>query len=84
MQRTLPHGSFLSTVFDSEDRQRRAGHTVRIIEYALHGSATPVQDSCRLITNILDPEQAPSLELGELYHERWEKLRVSSTSSRRT
>ncbi len=72
VEQTLPDGSFLSTVFDSEDRQRRAGHTVRIIEYTLHDSATPVQDSYRLITNILDPEQAPALELAALYHERWE------------
>jgi len=25
-----------------------------------------------LVTNILDPEQAPALELAALYHERWE------------
>ena len=68
----LPDGSYLSTVFDSEDRQRRAGPVVRVIDYTLHDSATPPQDSYRLVTNILDPEQAPALELAALYHERWE------------
>jgi hypothetical protein len=71
-QQVLPDGSFLSTIFDSEDRPRRAGQTVRVIDYTLHDSATPVQDSYRLITNILDPELAPALELAALYHERWE------------
>jgi hypothetical protein len=72
VERMLPDGSFLSTVFDSEDRQRRAGQVVRVIDYTLHDSATPVQDSYRLVTNILDAEQAPALELAALYHERWE------------
>ena len=45
---------------------------VRVIEYTLKDSATPVQDSYRLVTNILDPEAAPVLELAALYHERWE------------
>ena len=35
-------------------------------------SATPPQDSYRLVTNILDPKRAPALELAALYHERWE------------
>jgi hypothetical protein len=73
IENALPDGSYLSTVFDSEDRQReRVGHTVRVIEYLLSNSATPTQDSYRLVTNILDPEQAPALELAALYHERWE------------
>jgi Insertion element 4 transposase N-terminal/Transposase DDE domain len=72
VQRMLPDGSFLSTVFDSTDSQRRAGQIVRVVEYTLHDSATPVQHSYRLVTNILGPEQAPALELAALYHERWE------------
>lgn len=72
LQRVLPDGSFLSTVFDSQDRHRSAGQIVRVIEYTLHDSATPVQDSYRLVTNLLDPERAPALELAALYHERWE------------
>lgn len=45
---------------------------MRVIDYTLEGSATPVQDSYRLVTNLLDPQDAPALELAALYHERWE------------
>jgi len=73
IERTLPDGSYLSTVFDSGDYKRdRVGQTVRVVEYRLTNSATPTQDSYRLVTNILDPEDAPALELAALYHERWE------------
>ena len=73
VQQELADGSYLSTVFDSEDdRARRSGQQVRVIDYTLKDSATPVQDSYRLVTNILDPEAAPVLELAALYHERWE------------
>jgi Insertion element 4 transposase N-terminal/Transposase DDE domain len=71
-EQVLSDGSYLSTVFDSADSQRRAGQAVRVIDYTLHDSATPPQDSYRLVTNILEPEQAPALELAALYHERWE------------
>jgi Insertion element 4 transposase N-terminal/Transposase DDE domain len=89
VQQALPDGSYLSTVFDSEDTARRRGRTVRVIEYTLHESAVPTQDSYRLITTLLDPKQAPGQELALLYHERWEiegvfdefktHLRASST-----
>ena len=72
VQQGLSDGSYLSTVFDSSDPARRSGQTVRVIDYTLHDSATPVQDSYRLVTNILDPQAAPALELAALYHERWE------------
>jgi hypothetical protein len=68
----LPDGSYLSTVYDSEDRRRQSGVKVRVIDYTLADSAKPVQDSYRLVTNILDPQAAPALELAALYHERWE------------
>jgi Insertion element 4 transposase N-terminal/Transposase DDE domain len=71
VQQLLDDGSYLSTVFDSQDRQH-GGQTVRVVEYALQDSATPTQDSYRLVTNILDPDDAPALELAALYHERWE------------
>lgn len=72
VQQQLSDGSYLSTVFDSAERARQAGQTVRVIDYTLQDSATPVQDSYRLVTNILDPQAAPALELAALYHERWE------------
>ena len=61
VQQMLPDGSY-----------RSAGMTVRVAEYALHNSATPTQDSDRLLTNIQDPDEAPALELAALYHERRE------------
>lgn len=72
VEQMLPDGSYLSTIFDSADRQRRAGQAVRVIEYALQDSAAPAQDSYRLVTNILDATDAPALEVAALYHERWE------------
>lgn len=72
VQQELADGSYLSTVFDSEDRARRSGQQVRVIDYTLKDSGAPVQDSYRLVTNILEPQDAPALELAALYHERWE------------
>ena len=72
VRQLLPDGSYLSAVFDSADRARSAGQTVRVIDYTLKGAATPVQGSYRLVTNILQPDAAPALELAALYHERWE------------
>ena len=44
---------------------------MRVIDYRLEGvvGAEPIY---RLLTTILDPEQAPAHELAALYHERWE------------
>ena len=39
VQRMLPDGSYLSTIFDSDDKHRRNGHSVRVIECKLEGSA---------------------------------------------
>ncbi len=72
VKQLLSDGSYLSTVFDSADRARKSGQPVRVIDYTLQDSATPTQDSYRLVTNILDPDAAPALELAALYHERWE------------
>lgn len=43
-----------------------------MIDYTLEKAEAPTEDSYRLLTNILDPDQAPALELATLYHERWE------------
>jgi hypothetical protein len=63
VEQPLPDGSYPSTVFDGGDHRRSAGQIVRGVEYALQGSATPAQDSCRLVTNIVDPAGAPALAL---------------------
>lgn len=69
----LPDGSYLSRIYPSQKDQRRQrnGLTVRVIEYRLEGvaGAEPIY---RLVTSILDAEQAPATELAALYHERWE------------
>jgi len=44
---------------------------VRVIEYRLEGVAGS-EARYRLVTTILDPEQAPAQELAALYRERWE------------
>lgn len=79
-QQALPDGSYLSMVFDSDDRARRSGQWVRAIDYALQESATPTQENYRLVTNLLDTAAAPALELAALYHERWEIESVFANS----
>jgi hypothetical protein len=69
----LPDGSYLSTIYPGEaDRRRRTGGLqVRVVDYRLEGipDAEPLY---RVLTSILDPQQAPAAELAMLYHERWE------------
>jgi hypothetical protein len=72
VQQELGDGSYLSVIFDSADRARQCPQQVRVIDYALQDSGAPAQDSYRLVTNILEPKDAPALDLAALYHERWE------------
>jgi len=69
----LPDGSYLSKIYPSlRDRRHDTNAVmVRVIEYTLEGvpDAEPIY---RLITTIVDPDQAPAHELAALYHERWE------------
>jgi len=69
----LADGSYLSRVYPSQQDQRRQsnGIALRVIEYRLQGvpDAEPIY---RLVTTLLDPQQAPAPELAALYHERWE------------
>jgi hypothetical protein len=71
----LPDGSFLSELVASDDKRARE-HVlpVRVIEYAITDPGRPQTEDTtyRLVTNILDPEQAPATELAELYAQRWE------------
>lgn len=87
--RALPDGSYLSEIHpagmrnsrtrihaDNIDDIRLATHiAVRVIEYQIDGHTDehgqPV--TYRLITTILDPEQATATELAAAYHERWEQ-----------
>ncbi|MFD9420786.1 IS4 family transposase [Streptomyces goshikiensis] len=69
--RVLADGSYLSTVHAEPDRKsRRNPVVVRVVEYTLarDGDATVY----RLLTTVLDPEEAPARDLAELYAQRWE------------
>ncbi|HZU88456.1 MAG TPA: IS4 family transposase [Stellaceae bacterium] len=69
----LSDASFLSHLYACEhDRRHKTnGVPVRVIEYRLDGVAG-AEPLYRLVTTILDPDQAPAAELAALYHERWE------------
>jgi hypothetical protein len=47
---------------------------VRIVEYQIHGhtDTDDASETFRLITSILDPDQASAVELATAYHQRWE------------
>ncbi|MDN5933387.1 MAG: IS4 family transposase [Pseudonocardia sp.] len=68
----LADGSFLAEVFDSKtDRRREHPVVVRVIAYSIEDGRDPA-GPYRLITTILDPEQAPAIELAAAYSHRWE------------
>jgi hypothetical protein len=70
----LPDGSYLTRIYANQPDQRahRDGHQVRVVEYQLDDGLSNPEQRYRLLTTILEPEQAPAGELGVLYHERWE------------
>ena len=74
--RTLADGSYITKIYkcDSDRKNDRNGIEVRVIRYTLddpqrvgHG------EEHVLMTNLLDDELYPALELILLYHERWEE-----------
>ena len=69
----LTDGSYLSRIYPSEKdrRQQTNAIAVRVIEYRLEGVAD-AEPIYRLLTSVLDAQQAPAQELAALYHERWE------------
>src|SRR5229473_2184207 len=73
VEKRLPDGSYLSRIYasTSDRRNGRNGIVVRVIEYRLK-DVEGSEPLYRLITTILDHEQAPAKELAALYHERWE------------
>lgn len=71
---SLSDGSFLSTIRPTTGplrKDKNAEVTVRVIEYILPGTQG-AETRYRLLTTLLDEQQAPALELAALYHERWE------------
>jgi len=73
-QQVLPDGSYLTTIYPStKHRQcRKNGITVRVVTYRVKTDGQEATEDFRLLTTILDPAQAPALELACLYEERWE------------
>lgn len=81
VERVLPDGSYLSTLYASTKARRDARRglgsderfPVRVIEYELKGGSRGQEQATtyRLLTNWLDPQQAPAAELAALYHRRW-------------
>jgi hypothetical protein len=74
-EQTLEDGSYLTHIAkDNHGRRRRDGLPVRVVEYQLDDLALTGQEEqrYRLITTILDPDQAPADELAGLYPQRWE------------
>jgi hypothetical protein len=69
----LADGSYLSRIYPSERDRRHQTNALclRVIEYRLEGVAE-AEPIYRLVTNVLDAQQAPAQELAALYHERWE------------
>jgi len=71
-QQQLPDGSYLSKLYAKQyDRKKDSnGIVVRVIEYKFKWQRDT--EDYRLITTILDHEEASAEELAALYHERWE------------
>src|SRR5919201_3905275 len=71
----LPDGSYWAYIYPAERQRRQRGDhlLVRVIVYTLTDPARPgYGETHRLITTLLDAQDAPALELICAYHERWE------------
>jgi hypothetical protein len=75
--RTFADGSFLAEIRPST-RLTRSGRSakeerqiVRVVEYEPLFEDGTTGERTRLVTTLLDPEQAPAEELARLYPERW-------------
>jgi hypothetical protein len=73
VEQLLDDGSYLAKVYPdwSDHRRDTNGIMVRVIEYRLEG-VEDAESVYRLATTILDPQQAPAVELAGLYCQRWE------------
>lgn len=74
VERVLDDGSYLSTIRPSGVSAAEAharAITVRVIDYTLP-KLPGAEPHYRLLTTLLDPKAAPTMELAELYHRRWD------------
>lgn len=71
---TLSDGSYLTSIYALKNRKaRRDGARARVVEYELDDPGRQGNETrYRLLTTILDPEQAPADQLAPLYTQRWE------------
>lgn len=71
----LPDGSYWAYIYPADkERRKRGDHLlVRVIVYTLTDPARPgYGETHRLVTTLLDAQEAPALALICTYHERWE------------
>jgi hypothetical protein len=71
----LPDGSYWAYIYPSDPARRQRGDhlLVRVVIYTLTDPARPgYQETHRLVTTLLDAQEAPALDLICTYHERWE------------
>jgi len=73
VEKRLPDGSYLSRLYRGRQKGKpgRESVVVRVIEYRVTGHKGK-EEVIRLVTSILDWQEAPAAELAGLYHERWE------------
>ena len=73
-EQQLADGSYLTRIYANQpdQRARRDGEPVRVVEYQVDDGLSDPEQRYRLLCTILEPDQAPASELGVLYHERWE------------
>jgi len=74
-EQQLADGSYLTRIYkhQADQRAKRAGVRVRVIEYRLDDPVLAEEEQrYRLLSTILDPDQAPAGELAALYPQRWE------------
>jgi hypothetical protein len=73
-EQALGDGSFLTHVQRiRHGRDRHTATAARVVDYTLEDPGLPATEQrYRLVTTMLDPDQAPATELAALYRERWE------------
>ena len=71
----LPDGSYWAYIYPADPKRRNRGDhvLVRVIVYTLTDPARPgYSETHRLVTTLLNAQEAPALELVCAYHQRWE------------
>lgn len=68
---TLPDGSFLAELRPSGAARTTTALPIRIVEYTID-DGRPNDETYRLFTTILDPDDVTALDLAAVYTQRWE------------